>query len=103
MAGPGDVGEDVDHLSGVGADLVPLRDRLEASLYEVRLRAVPHDGGDGRAEPVARRRGRNLQVRRSWPDERHAGAPPRLSRLRPERHGAFADADTRPASIPALR
>jgi hypothetical protein len=103
VAGPGDVGEDVDHLSGVGADPVPLRDRLEASLYEVRLRAVPHDGVDGRAEPVAGRHRRNLRVRRSWPDERHAGAPPRLCRLRPERHSAFADADARPASIPALR
>ncbi len=60
VARPGDVGEDVDHLSGVGADPVPLRDRQEASFHEVRLRAVPHDGGDGRAEPVAGRHGWDL-------------------------------------------
>ncbi len=103
MAWPGDVGEDVNHLPRVGADPVPLRHCLEAGLHEVGLRAVPHDGGDGCSKSVAGRRRWNLRIRCSRPDERHAGAPPRLGRLRPERHGAFADADTRPASIPALR
>jgi hypothetical protein len=103
VARPHDVGEDVHHLPRVGADPVPLRHRLKAGLHEVGLRNVPHDGGDGCPESVAGRRRRDLRVRGPRPDERHARAPPRLGRLRPERHGAFTDADARPARIPALR
>jgi len=103
VARPHDVGEDVHHLPRVGADPVPLRHRLEAGLHEVGLRTVPHDGGDGCSESVARRRGRDLRVRGPRPDERNARAPPRLGGLRSERHGALADADARPAGVPALR
>jgi hypothetical protein len=100
---PGDVGEGVDQLSRIGPDPVPLGDGLETGLYEVGLRAVPHDGGDGRSQPVAGRRRRYLRIWRPWSDKRHTGAPPRLGWLRPERHSALGDADARPACKPAFR
>jgi hypothetical protein len=54
----------------IRSDLLPFRQNGASVAEDERLSALPHDSGDGPADPVARGRHVELLERHPWPDER---------------------------------